>query len=201
MPTRVLQIRSSATGSYSVSNLLADAVIDKLAERKLEMVIRDIDCEPIPHVTSGNLSGVMRQPPASSDARRTRTLSDELIGELNWADLLVICAPMYNFGIPTTLKAWFDHVIRAGATFDFIENSPVGLLQGKRAIICSTRGNVYLDTHMASLDCQEPHIFAMLSWIGIKDITFLRAEGLASGGNVRAIAINEALKAIDQIKF
>ena len=191
--SRVLQIRSSLSGDASVSNLLCDRLVSEFRNRGAEIEVRDLDLRPVPHVTSRTVAGVLRGNELVDDALETRSISDKIIDDVKWADCLAIAAPMYNFGVPSQLKAWFDHLMRPGATFEYVAGVPTGLLVDKRAIICSTRGNAYRGTSMKHLDCGEPHLHAMLEWVGITDITFITAEGLALGENARSMAIETAL--------
>lgn len=105
---------------------------------------------------------------------------------------VMIGAPMYNFGIPSALKSWFDHVLRAGVTFHYTAEGPVGLVTGKRAIVVETRGGLYSEGPANALDAQEPHLKALLGFIGITDVEFIRAERLAFGPEVRDGAIADA---------
>src|SRR5262249_22918702 len=108
------------------------------------------------------------------------------------ADVVIIGAPMYNFGIPSTLKAWFDHVLRAGVTFRYTEKGPEGLLPGKRAIVLESRGGLYSEGPAQLMDSQEPHLKTLLGFMGINDVTFIRAEKLAFGPDARQQAIEGA---------
>jgi FMN-dependent NADH-azoreductase len=121
-----------------------------------------------------------------------RALSDELIAELRAADTIVIGAPMYNFGIPTGLRAWFDYVLRAGETFSYSESGPQGLLAGKRAIVVETRGGHYSEGPARAFDFQEPYLRQLLSFIGITDIVFVHVEKIAFGAEVREAALTTA---------
>ena len=122
-----------------------------------------------------------------------------MIAELKAADAIVIGAPMYNFGIPSTLKAWFDYVLRAGVTFRYTEAGPVGLLEGKRAIIIESRGGYYSEGATKALDSQEPHLRTLLGFVGIKDVTFIRVEKLAFGPEARQQALDEARAQLGQL--
>ncbi len=142
----------------------------------------------------------MRVPEAENEVQaNAQALSDELIAELKAADLLVIGAPMYNFGIPSTLKAWFDYVLRAGVTFSYSEAGPEGLLKGKRAIVVLTRGGLYSEGPAQLMDAQEPHLRTLLGFIGITDVTFIRAEKLAFGASFQEEAIAAAKKAANEV--
>ncbi len=119
-------------------------------------------------------------------------LSNELIDELQSADTIVIGAPMYNFSISSTLKSWFDYVLRAGLTFRYGEAGPEGLVKGKRAIVILTRGGLYSEGPAKMMDSQEPHLRTLLGFIGITDVTFVRAEKLGFGQEHREQAIHSA---------
>ena len=124
--------------------------------------------------------------------REALALSNALVEELKAADTIVIGAPMYNFGIPSTLKSWFDYVLRAGVTFSYSEAGPEGLLKGKRAIVVESRGGLYSSGPAQVMDSQEPHLRTMLGFVGITDVTFVRAEKLAFGPEAREEAIRNA---------
>jgi FMN-dependent NADH-azoreductase len=168
--------------------------LDTLRSRDadLRVIRRDLGDSPIPHLTLDSAAALRGAEPANDAQAAARALSDELIAELKAADVVVIGAPMYNFGIASTLKAWFDHVLRAGVTFRYAESGPVGLLEGKRAIVIETRGGLYSDGPAQSLDSQEPHITNLLRFIGIADVTFVRAEKLAFGAEARDQSIDAA---------
>ncbi|WP_263641762.1 FMN-dependent NADH-azoreductase [Hypericibacter adhaerens] len=136
--------------------------------------------------------------PANAAQKATQALSDELIAELKAADTIIIGAPMYNFGIASTLKAWFDHVLRAGVTFRYTETGPVGLVTGKRAIVIETRGGLYSEGPAQPFDSQEPHLRTLLGFIGITDVTFVRAEKLAFGPELREQAIGNAQAVLER---
>lgn len=190
---KVLVIKSSASGDASVSNRLVAAAVAGLRRQEphLEVIERDLGAAPVPHLAAEGLAGLRGTPQTAAEAA-TRALSDELITELQAADILVIGAPMYNFGVPSTLKAWFDHVLRAGVTFRYSEAGPEGLLNGKSAIVVLTRGGLYSEGPAQAMDAQEPHLRTLLGFIGITDVTFVRAEKLALGEELRAAAIGAA---------
>jgi len=127
---------------------------------------------------------------------RVAAESDALIAELRSADVVVIGLPMYNFGVPSTLKTYFDHVARAGETFRYTANGPEGLLQGKRACVIATRGGRYAGT---ARDLQSAFVRQFLGFIGITDVEFVYAEGLAMGEEARVAALAEAGKRIEQL--
>jgi FMN-dependent NADH-azoreductase len=189
-----LVLTSSALGEASVSNQLVRDALSALRARdpQLQVATRDLGSNPIPHLTLDSATAVGGGEPANEAQATARALSDELIAELKAADAVLIGAPMYNFGIASTLKAWFDYVLRAGITFRYTENGPVGLLKGKRAIVIESRGGLYSEGPAQVMDSQEPHLRTMLGLMGITDVTFVRAEKLAFGPEARAQAIGAA---------
>lgn len=179
--SRVLVIESSARKEGSVSRqLTADFISQWQAANPQDQIqVRDLAVEQVPHLDIDLLSGWMK--PAEQQnavekaaAARSNLLTDELLA----ADVLVLAAPMYNFAIPSTLKSWLDHVLRAGVTFKYTETGPQGLLSGKRAYVLTARGGVYSGS---SLDHQEPYLRQALGFVGIHDVTFIHAEGLNLG--------------------
>jgi FMN-dependent NADH-azoreductase len=192
--SHLLVINSSAAGAASVSKQLIDETVARLrtADPALVVVERDLGANPVPHLTADSTAAIRGAEPANDAQRAAKALSDSLVAELKAADTLIIGAPMYNFGIPSTLKAWFDHVLRAGVTFKYGEKGPVGLLEGKRAIVVESRGGIYSSGPTQALDSQEPHLRTMLGFIGISDVTFVRAEKLGYGPEAREQAINDA---------
>ena len=189
----ILVLNSSLSGEASVSRqLVAEALSNmRSQEPELAVISRDLGENPVPHLTGNALMGLASEQPDAVQAQ-IRTLADELIAEIQAADTILIGAPMYNFGIPSTLKTWFDYILRAGTTFRYTEAGPEGLLKGKRAIVVESRGGFYSDGPAKSLDGQEPHLRALLGFVGITDIAFIRAERLAMGPEFRQKAIDDA---------
>jgi FMN-dependent NADH-azoreductase len=192
--TKLLVIDSAATGVQSVSHKLTDELVAQIAARApgTQIVRRDIGAHPIPHLTAETVNAIRAGEAETETARTALALSDRLVDELREADIVVIGAPMYNFGIPSTLKAWFDHVLRARVTFQYGENGAEGLLKGKKAIVVEARAGFYSEGPLASLDSQEPHLKTMLGFMGITDVTFVRAEKLAFGPEAAEAAIAAA---------
>lgn len=199
--TRLLVIKSSALGAASVSSRLAGAFAEhvRALDPRTEVVERDVGAEPLPHLVAGTVGALRRGEPETEAEHATRVLSDRVIAEVMGADLLVIGAPMYNLGISSTLKAWFDHLLRAGATFRYTATGPEGLVTGTRAIVIETRGGFYSEGPAARLDAQEPHLRAMLGLIGITDVTFVRAERLAVDPATRDAAIAAAAERLEEL--
>lgn len=189
----VLVLKTSVLGGASASNqLLGDAVARIGAqEPAVRIVTRDLTAEPVPHLSIDS-AAALRGSAANAEQAAALALSNKLVDELKAADIVVIGAPMYNFGITSSLKSWFDHVLRAGVTFSYSEAGPEGLLKGKRAIVILTRGGLYSEGPAQAMDSQEPHIRTLLNFIGISDVTFVRAEKLAFGPEHREQAIHAA---------
>lgn len=180
---KLLHIDAGITGEGSVSRQLSAAVVQAARDAipALEVVRRDLDAEPIPHLDSTRLG-------TGEGA--------EVLQEFLDADVIVVGAPMYNFSIPSQLKAWLDRVLVAGKTFRYTAEGPEGLARGKKVIIASARGNLYAPgTPLAASDFHEPYLRAVLAFIGIDDVTILRAEGVAFGPEQREAAVQAALAA------
>jgi FMN-dependent NADH-azoreductase len=197
----VLHIDSSPRGIDSVSRDLTRQIIDRLkaVEPNLDIIRQDLTDRLLPHLSSDAISALRRAEFATAEQCEAATRSDSLIDELQRADMVVIGSPMHNFGITTQLKAWFDNVIRAGKTFRYGDRGPEGLLKNKRAIVVETRGGSYSEGFTAAFDHQEPHLKTLLSFIGISDVRFVRAEGLDKGPESRASGIAQAVSAVDEM--
>jgi FMN-dependent NADH-azoreductase len=188
-----LFVTSSAQGDSSVSEGLVRILEDALRLRHPELNItrRDVGREPLPHLVAETVAGI-RAEPRSEAEKATRALSDALIDELRSAELIVITSPMYNFGMSSTLKTWFDHVLRARATFRYTEKGPEGLLRNKKAVVIETRAGLYSQGPSAASDSQEPHLRTLLAFMGIEDVEWVRVEGLAFGPEAAERAIEQA---------
>lgn len=193
-----LVITSSALGEASVSSQLVAETVASLRSHDpgLRVIGRDLGRNPIPHLDFDSATALRGEPVNEAQAA-ARSLSDGLIAELKAADTLIIGAPMYNFGMPSTLKAWFDHVLRSGITFRYSENGPEGLLKGKRAMVIESRGGLYSEGLAQQMDSQEPHLRNLLGFMGITDVIFLRAEKLAFGPEAREQAIDAVRRQIE----
>jgi FMN-dependent NADH-azoreductase len=196
--THLLVIRSSANGERSITNQLVDSYLAAVTAHDpgAQVAQRDLDRDPVPHVTSETLAGIGRPAPETASSQSSRELSDTLIAELVGADTLIIGLPMYNFGMPSTLKSWFDHVLRAGVTFQYTANGPEGLVTNTRAVILAARAGAYAD---AGPDFQLGHVRTLLNFMGITDIEVVLAEGLAFGEAAAGAAIAAAHEAIDKL--
>lgn len=195
--TKVLVLKSSILAGYSQSSQLADFYVEQAKAQGKDVTVRDLAANPIP-VLDGELVGAMRpsETPLSPRQQEALNLSDELIAELHAHDEVVIAAPMYNFNIPTQLKNYFDLIARAGVTFRYTEAGPEGLVKGKKAVVISSRGGIHKDT---PTDLLTPYVKLFLGFIGITDVEFVFAEGIAYGPEVASKATAEAKDAIKQI--
>jgi len=190
--SRVLIIESSARQQDSVSRQLTQTFINqwKAAHPTDHITVRDLAVNPVPHLDINLLGGWMKPAEQRSEIEhisleRSNQLTDELLA----ADVLVMAAPMYNFAIPSTLKAWLDHALRAGVTFKYTETGPQGLLSGKRAYVLTARGGIYAGS---PADHQEPYLRQVMGFIGIHDVTFIHAEGMNLGGDFQEKGLNQA---------
>ncbi|QZI69197.1 FMN-dependent NADH-azoreductase [Pseudomonas protegens] len=197
--SRVLIIESSARQQDSVSRQLTQTFIQQwqAAHPGDSITVRDLARSPVPHLDANLLGGWMKpaeQRNAAEQASLQRSI--ELTDELLAADVLVLAAPMYNFAIPSTLKAWLDHVLRAGVTFKYTDTGPQGLLTGKRAYVLTARGGIYAGS---SADHQEPYLRQVMGFIGIHDVEFIHAEGLNLGGDFHEKGLNQANAKLAQV--
>ncbi|MGJ0192991.1 FMN-dependent NADH-azoreductase [Pantoea sp. RRHST58] len=195
--SKVLVLKSSILAGYSQSSQLADFYVEEAKAKGDQVTVRDLAADPIP-VLDGELVGALRpsDAPLSPRQQEALDLSNALIDELQAHDVIVIAAPMYNFNIPTQLKNYFDLVARAGVTFRYTEAGPEGLVKGKRAVILSSRGGIHKDTPS---DLLTPYVKLFLGFIGITDVEFVFAEGIAYGPEVATKATDSAKNAIKQI--
>jgi FMN-dependent NADH-azoreductase len=174
---RILQIKASVLGANSASSRLADEFIAQFP--RAEVVERDLAAGPVPHLDGARVAAFFTKPDQrTADQKAFVAHSDALIDELRSADVIVLGLPMYNFGVPSQLKAWFDHLARAGVTFKYTEKGAVGLLTGKKAYVVATRGGVYAGTPH---DFEVPFVRQFLGFVGITDVELVFAEGLALG--------------------
>ncbi len=178
----ILLIESSPRGSDSYSHQAARSIVNEIQTRNpgAKVVVRDLGQNPPPHAGLSFITGMHAAPEQRTpEQARALALSDALIDELFAADTIVIAAPMHNFGIPSTLKAWIDHISRAGRTFSYGANGPQGLLKGKHAIVVLASGGVYSNGQMKAFDFTEPYLRAVLAFLGITDVDVVRVEGVA----------------------
>jgi FMN-dependent NADH-azoreductase len=179
---RLLHVDSSILGDHSVSRKISAAAVAALRDAipGLEVVYRDLDAAPAPH-QSGALLAARGLSPDQRNPEQARDVADAdaVLGEFLAADIVVLGAPMYNFGIPSQLKSWIDHLAVAGKTFSYSENGVQGLAGGKRVILASSRGGFYgPDSPGAGLQHQESYLRGFFGFIGITDVEIVGAEGV-----------------------
>jgi FMN-dependent NADH-azoreductase len=180
----ILFVLSSPRGWKSYSHQFASHIVDDLKARHpgAKVVVRDVAKEPLPHVDDAFVTGRMLPPEKRSPAEaKALASSDALVDELVAADVVVFAVPMYNFGLPSSLKAWIDHVLRPGRTFSYSEKGPEGLLKGKKAVVVVARGGVYSEGPAQQFDFQESYLRTILGFIGITNIHVVRVEGVGMG--------------------
>lgn len=197
--SNVLLIHSSVFGEKSQSLGLARDFLKRYPHRSI--VERALSPQTMPHL-DGETFVAMRTAAGERTGPQEAAvaLSDELINELEAADTIVLAVPMYNFSVPSTLKAWIDHVARAGRTFRYTEKGPEGLLKGKKVFVLVARGGAYgAGTPTAALDFQEPYLRAVLGFLGLDDVTFIHLEQLAMGQDTAAANRAKALAEIERL--
>lgn len=190
MTTTTLQINTSIFGDAGQSTRLANEFV---VQRGGDVTVRDLARNPVPHLDGARFQAFLAKEPTSAQ-QAVLAYSDELIDELRRADTIVIGLPMYNFSIPSTLRAWFDHVARAGVTFKYTDKGAVGLLAGKKAYVFVTRGGTYGPGH-----AQAAYVEEMLAFLGITDVQFVYAEGLSISPQAKQNALAKAREAIARL--
>ena len=202
---RLLHIDSSALGANSVSRQLTQRVVAQWRSAHPDLVVEYLDlAQDAPSHLSLESLGFRAGPDAqglTEMQRRENAISEKLVSQFLAADVVVVGAPMYNFSIPSQLKAWIDRVAQVGRTFKYTETGPQGLAGGKTVIVASTRGGVYsTNPALAGLDHQESYLKTVFGFFGIIDVQFVRAEGVAMGDAAKAKAIDAAVVTIDALE-
>jgi FMN-dependent NADH-azoreductase len=193
--TTLLQLNASIHNGNGQSSQLANQFVAAFREKRPEakIIVRDVAAaEAVPHLDAERFGAFITKPEERSNAQHAVVAySDALIAELQQADAIVLGLPMYNFGVPSQLKAYFDHIARAGATFKYTDKGPVGLLTGKKVYVFAARGGLHAGT---PLDTQTSYVRDFLRFLGMTDVEFVYAEGLAvspqskEAGLARAVA-------------
>jgi len=198
--SQILLITSSPRVE-SYSTRVARRLAEKLGSRPgSHLTVRDLTRQPLPHIDDS--FAVARNTPAdllTSAQKSALSLSDELLTELFAADILIIAAAMINFGIPSSLKAYIDYIVRPGVTFRYGANGPEGLVRGKQAYLVVARGGHYSQHPMQALNFQDTYLKAALGFIGITDVEVIAVEGIAFGPDVAEKALNAAHARVDAI--
>lgn len=181
----ILHIVSSARGAESFSHKLGDAIVEKLrgSSAEGEVVTRDVAAMPFPHLGATQLASFFTpEDKRTPELAATVAVSDGAIDELMRADRIVIGVPMYNFGIPSTLKSWIDHIARAGKTFSYGNSGPEGLVKDKKVYLAISSGGVYSEGAMQAFDYTESYLRSVLGFLGMTDISVVRVEGVNMPG-------------------
>lgn len=176
----ILHIISSPRGESSYSIRLGNAIIEKVQTLHPNSVVkvRNVANENLPHLSSSHLESFFAPKDALTDQNKeTIRESDEAVAELQQADIIVIGVPLYNFGMPSSLKAWIDHVVRSGVTFQYGANGVEGLLKNKKVYIALASGGIYSDGAMQFMDSVSPYLKNVFAFVGITDFEIVRAEG------------------------
>jgi len=186
----ILQLNASILSNNGQSSQLANEFVDELRGQGTQVIRRDLASDPVPHLDADRF-GAFITPKEKRNSKQDEVVaySDGLIDELKRADTIVLGLPMYNFGVPSMLKAYFDHIARAGVTFRYTEKGAVGLLTGKKAYVFATRGGYYAGT---PADTQTQYVRSFLAFLGITDVEFVYAEGLAIGEAVKTASLSKA---------
>jgi FMN-dependent NADH-azoreductase len=193
----LLQINSSIYNGAGQSTQLANRFVDTFLRRYPEtrLLKRELARDEVPHLTAERFSAFQLKAEERNTAQyEAVAYSDALIDELRQADVIVLGLPMYNFGVPSQLKAYFDHIARAGVTFRYTANGPEGLLKGKKAYVFAARGGVY-----AGGDSETRYVRDFLRFLGIEDVEFVHAEGLALGEQSRSQSLTSATSAAERL--
>ena len=200
MPKTLLQVNASLFSGAGQSTRLAEAFVAGWRARNpgAAVIVRDLAAEPVPHLTAERFQAFLTKPEDRTAIQRAEAAySDALIDELKRADVIVLGVPMYNFDVPSTLKAYFDHIARAGVTFNYTANGPVGLLGGKKVYVFASRGGLYAG---GPRDTQSAYLRNFLGLLGIADVEFVYAEGLAISDASKQAALAQAQQAIECLR-
>jgi FMN-dependent NADH-azoreductase len=200
---KLLHIDSSVLGPHSVSRKVSAAIVDRLrqADPKLEVAYRDLTTTPLAHLSGPHLAAA--QGAATSDAtiQQDLAVSQAVLSEFLATDIVVLGAPMYNFTIPSQLKAWIDRIMVAGKTFRYGANGPEGLAGNKRVIVAISRGGFYgAGTPAAALEHLETYLRGVFGFIGVTKLEFISADGVQVGPEHREKALANALEAVTNLR-
>jgi FMN-dependent NADH-azoreductase len=195
----LLQLNTSIFSSGGQSSQLADGFVKawRAGHPAAQVIVRDLAADPVPHLDAERFQSFLSKADERSPAQQAIVnYSDALIDELKRADVIVLGLPMYNFGVPSTLKAYFDHVARAGVTFRYTASGPEGLLKGKKVVVFAARGGLYAGT---PLDTQTSYVRDFLRFLGMSDVEFVYAEGLAIDAERKQAGLAQARRSIERL--
>ena len=199
---RILHIDSSITGAASASRQLTADIVSALQQAHPEAMVEHLDLgnNPPPHLGPQSLGMRTGQEATTEVERQENAISEALVSQFLAADVIVLGVPFYNFTIPTQLKAWFDRIAQAGRTFRYTANGPEGLATGKKVYVVSTRGGMYSTSEGGqAMEHQESYLKVIFGFMGVTDISIIRAEGLGMGEDARTSAIGQAKQLIEQL--
>ncbi|WP_108244479.1 FMN-dependent NADH-azoreductase [Muricauda brasiliensis] len=197
---RVLHIKSSINGNESYSARLGCALVHKLRNlyTDIYVVTKDLSEEDFPHLGGDTFAAFfVPKEKLTPDQEHLLRISDKAIKQVMEADILIIDAPMYNFGIPSQLKAWLDQISRAGVTFEYGKDGPKGLIQNTKAYIAMASGGVYSEGAAKQMDFVSPYLRTILGFLGIKDVDLVRVEGTA----MKKLQKQSIETALDQLQW
>lgn len=196
---KILQLNASARSNGSTSTRLADTITARLQEKHPDATVelRDLASNPHPVLDEAALTALFTPAEQRNGDQAARVaLDDALIAQLLASDVIVLGVPMYNLGVPVQLKTWIDAIARAGVTFRYTANGPEGMVKGKKVYVALTRGGLYRDT---PIDAQVPYLKNVLGFLGMTDVEFIYAEGLAMGAESATKAFAEAEARMDEL--
>ena len=195
--SHLLVIHSSPNPGRSITRQLTQSYV---ARWPGTVTTRDLAADPVPHLGADLLAGLGATPADRGPAQAAAVArADQIIAEVEQADVIALGIPMYNFSVPSTVKAWIDHLLRAGRTFRYTAEGPEGLLSGKKVLLFVARGGIYGEGPGKAADFQEPYLRQVLGFIGLTDVTVIAAEGIAYGPDQAEAAIAAAHTAIGQL--
>ena len=194
----LLHVKTSLFGDEGKSSILAQQFIEQWLAKNPngEVVVRDLIAEPVPHLDAARMGSLFSDENRTAEQQAVLDLANTLLDEIKNADVLVMGVPMYNFQIPSQLKAYFDMLARAGVTFKYTENGAVGLIEDKPVYLMATRGGMYKDQ---GIDFQIPYVKMFLGFIGLTSTEVVYAEGLNMGEESAAQAMSDAEQAIAKL--
>ena len=194
---QILLINSSISGDKGHSVQLAEQFIAQLPKGSFKLDTLDLNLTPVPHLEMAEIAAWMTPEQERSDSQQAlAAISDDIIARIKAADVIIVGVPMYNFGVPSQLKALLDRVARAGITFKYTEQGAVGLLDDKPVVVFATRGGMYQGTPM---DSQTPFLQTFFNFVGLKDVHFIYAEGLNMGADAQQAALTAAQQRLVEI--
>lgn len=200
---QILHIDSAITGTNSVSRELTASIVDSLKQANPEAKVDylDLAVNAPTHLNAQSMGFRTGQAATTEIERQENAISEALVSQFLAADVIVVGAPFYNFSIPSQLKAWFDRIAQAGRTFKYTATGPIGLAGEKKVIVASTRGGFYSTSEAGqAMEHQESYLKVIFGFMGVTDLTFIRAEGIGMGPEARAKAVETAKAEIEALE-